>query len=76
MLLVHRPRALLNGFAKSLLVTIDHHDLGCWDPVLALDGLKVAYDVMSRDEEDKQSLNDLLARMAALDAGMAVKLLA
>lgn len=76
MLLVHRPRALLKGFAQSLLATIDHHDLGTWDPALALDGLKVAYDVMSRDEDDKESINALLARMVALDAGVAVKLLA
>jgi type VI secretion system protein VasJ len=76
MLLVHRPRALLKGFAQSLLATIDRHDLGSWDPALALDGLKVAYDVMSRDDEDKETVNALLTRMAALDAGMAVKLLA
>ncbi|MGB4117623.1 MAG: type VI secretion system protein TssA [Polaromonas sp.] len=76
MLLVHRPRALLKGFAQSLLATIDRHDLASWDPALALDGLKVAYDVMSRDDEDKESVNALLTRMAALDAGMAVKLLA
>lgn len=76
MLLLHRPRALLKGFAQSLLATIDHHDLGRWDPELALDGLKVAYDVMSRDEDDKESINALLARMVQLDAGVAVKLLA
>lgn len=76
LLLVHRPRALLKGFAQSLLAIIDHHDLGIWDPALALDGLKIAYDVMARDEEDKESINGLLARIAALDASAAVKLLA
>ena len=75
LLLAHRPRAALHGFAESILATIDHHALATWDPDLAIDGMKVAYGVWSRDDDDKDLAASVLAKIALLDATAAVKLL-
>lgn len=74
LLLKHRPGAALKAFAHAVVEAIDRHQLGAWDPAMALDGLQVAYGVMARNEEDRDAADALLARIVALDAGMAVKL--
>jgi len=74
LLLQHRPGAALKAFAQAVVEAIDRHQLGSWDPVMALDGLKVAYGVMARNEEDRDAADALLARIVALDAATAVKL--
>ena len=74
LLLQHRPGAALKAFAHAVVEAIDRHQLGTWDPAMALDGLQVAYGVMARNEEDRDAADALLARIVALDAGMAVKL--
>ncbi|SFU61263.1 type VI secretion system protein VasJ [Polaromonas sp. YR568] len=74
LLLEHRPGAMLKAFAQTVVESIDRHELTVWDPAMALDGLKVAYGVMTRDEEDRSKADALLARIVGLDAGMAVKL--
>jgi len=74
LLLQHRPGAALKAFAQAVVESIDRHELTVWDPAMALDGLQVAYGVMTRDEEDRSAADALLARIVTLDAGMAVKL--
>lgn len=74
LLLEHRPGAALKAFAQGLVASIDRHDLAVWDPALALDGLAVAYGVMARKEDDRQTAEALLKRIVALDAGAAVRL--
>jgi type VI secretion system protein VasJ len=74
LLLQHRPGAMLKAFAQTVVESIDRHQLTVWDPAMALDGLQVAYGVMTRDEEDRSAADALLARIVSLDAGMAVKL--
>lgn len=74
LLLQHRPGAALKAFAQAVVESIDRHQLTVWDPAMALDGLQVAYGVMTRDEEDRTLADALLARIVTLDAGMAVKL--
>ncbi len=74
LLLQHRPGAALKAFAQAVVDSIDRHELTVWDPAMALDGLQVAYGVMTRDEEDRSAADALLARIVTLDAGMAVKL--
>jgi len=74
LLLQHRPGAALKAFAQAVVEAIDRHQLGTWDPAMALDGLKVAYGVMTRNEEDRVAADALLARIVALDAATAVKL--
>lgn len=74
LLLQHRPGAALSAFAQAVVQAIDRHQLGSWDPAMALDGLQVAYGVMARNEEDRAAADTLLARIVALDAATAVKL--
>ncbi|WP_411885904.1 type VI secretion system protein TssA [Polaromonas sp. YR568] len=74
LLLKHRPGAALTAFAQAVVQAIDRHQLGAWDPAMALDGLQVAYGVMARNEEDRGAADALLARIVALDAATAVKL--
>jgi type VI secretion system protein VasJ len=74
LLLQHRPGAALKAFAQAVVQAIDRHQLGVWDPAMALDGLQVAYGVMVRNEEDRGAADALLARIVALDAATAVKL--
>lgn len=74
LLLQHRPGAALKAFAQAVVEAIDRHQLGVWDPAMALDGLQVAYGVMARNEEDRAAADALLARIVALDAAAAVKL--
>ncbi|MFS2036349.1 type VI secretion system protein TssA [Polaromonas sp. CT11-55] len=74
LLLQHRPGAALKAFAQAVVEAIDRHQLGAWDPAMALDGLQVAYGVMARNEEDRDAADALLARIVALDAATAVKL--
>lgn len=74
LLLLQRPGAALDAFALSIVDTIDKHLLTAWEPGLALDGLQVAYKVMTRNDEGKATADGLLQRVVALDAAAAVKL--
>jgi type VI secretion system protein VasJ len=74
LLFAERPGANIEAFAQAILTDIDRHDLVAWDPPLALAGLVVAYPVLARDENGKPRADALLARIAALDAQAAVKL--
>lgn len=74
LLLLQRPGAALEAFALSLVDSIDRHQLAEWDPALALDGLQVAYKVMTRNEDSKAAADSLLKRVVSLDAAAAVKL--
>lgn len=74
MLLTERPGAALEAFATTLVDRIEHHHLTEWDPALALDGLQVAYRVMTRNEDNKPAADTLLKRVVALDPLAAVKL--
>ncbi|MES2509496.1 MAG: type VI secretion system protein TssA [Pseudomonadota bacterium] len=74
LLLLQRPGAALDAFALSIVDTIDKHLLTAWEPVLALDGLQVAYKVMTRNDEGKAVADGLLQRVVALDSAAAVKL--
>lgn len=74
LLLVQRPGAALDAFAFSIVDTIDKHLLADWEPTLAIDGLQVAYKVMTRNEDSKAVADGLLKRVLALDASAAFKL--
>ncbi len=74
LLLAERPGAALEAFALSLIDIIDRHQLADWEPVLALDGLQVAYKVMTRNEDNKVAADSLLKRVVSLDTVAAVKL--
>jgi type VI secretion system protein VasJ len=75
LLLQHRPGAALGAFALSIVETIDRHVLESWDPDLARDGLQIAYQVLTRNEEGGDSSVRLLQRLIKLDAALAVKLI-
>ncbi len=74
LLLQERPGAALEAFALPLVDCIDRFRLTDWEPDLALDGLQVAYKVLSRDETGNPAAVNLLQRIAALDASAAFKL--
>ena len=74
LLLTERPDAALEAFALSLVDSIDRHQLADWEPALALDGLQVAYKIMTRHEDNKIAADGLLERVLSLDAVAAVKL--
>jgi type VI secretion system protein VasJ len=74
LLFAERPGANIEAFAQAILADIDRHDLAAWDPPLALAGLVAAYPILARDESGKPRADALLARIAALDAQAAVKL--
>lgn len=70
-----RPHANLEPFAQAIIDQIDHHDLASWDPQLTIEGLRAAYSVFAQDNGNRSRSDALLARIASLDAGAAVKLL-
>ena len=74
LLFAERPGANIEAFAQAILADIDRHDLVAWDPPLALAGLAAAYPILARDENGKPRADALLARIAALDAKVAVQL--
>lgn len=74
LLLTERPGAALEAFALTLVDSVDRHQLADWEPALALDGLQVAYKVMTRNEDNKATADGLLKRVVLLDAVTAVKL--
>lgn len=74
LLLQERPGAALEAFALPLVECIDRFRLAEWEPGLALDGLQVAYQVLSREEASNPAAVSLLQRIAALDASAAFKL--
>lgn len=74
LLLQERPGAALEAFALPLVECIDRFKLEQWEPALALDGLQLAYRVLSRDDAANPAAVQLLQRIAALDASAAFKL--
>ena len=76
LLLTERRHVGLQPFAQAILDEIDRHGLDSWDPPLALAGLKVAYAIAAQDETNPRRGDALLARILALDAAAAVRLIA
>jgi len=74
LLFAQRPGANLDAFARALIAEIDRFELQTWDPPLALSGLQAAYNIVARNDEAKSEADVLLARIVALDASAAVKL--
>jgi len=74
LLFAQRPGANLDAFARALIAEIDRFELQTWDPPLALSGLQAAYNIVARNDEAKSETDALLARIVALDASAAVKL--
>ena len=74
LLLQERPGAALEAFVLPLVECIDQFRLAQWEPALALDGLQVAYQVLSREDAGNVSALKLLQRIAGLDASAAFKL--
>ena len=74
LLFAQRPGANLDAFARALVAEIDRFELQTWDPPLALSGLQAAYNIVARNDEAKSEADVLLARIVALDASAAVKL--
>jgi type VI secretion system protein VasJ len=75
LLLAERPGANLDPFAHALLADVERHGLAAWDPPLALEGLLAAYKVLARNDEGKEATDALLAKITAIDAEAAVKLI-
>jgi type VI secretion system protein VasJ len=73
-LLDERPGANLIPFARMIAEEINRYQLTEWDPPLAAAGLAAAWRVLSRDDEFKPESDALLARLVAIDAEAAVRL--
>ncbi|WP_237772373.1 type VI secretion system protein TssA [Herbaspirillum robiniae] len=74
LLLAERPGASLDAFARALVTEVDRYCLTEWDPPLAASALQAAWNVLSRNDELKTETDALLARLVAIDAGAAVRL--
>ena len=74
LLLQERPGAALEAFVLPLVECIDRYKLAEWEPILALDGLEVAYKVLSREDAANTAAVGLLQRIAAIDASAAFHL--
>nr|WP_202031689.1 type VI secretion system protein TssA [Paraburkholderia sacchari] len=75
LLLEHRPGARLDSFARAVVAEIDRYGVAAWDPALAADGLRAAWAVLSRNDENQAETDALLARIAPLNAATAVRLI-
>ncbi|TDV28722.1 type VI secretion system protein VasJ [Paraburkholderia caballeronis] len=74
LLFEHRPGAHLDPFARALIAEVDRFELDVWDAPLAIDGLRAAYAILARNDENRAEADALLARIAPLDAAAAVLL--
>lgn len=75
LMLDQRPASNLYPFAMIIVEEIDRFRLTEWEPLLAIKGLKLAYQVMMRNAENRTEADRLLARIIELDAGAAVRLI-
>jgi type VI secretion system protein VasJ len=75
LLLEHRPGARLDAFARALIEEIDRYGVAAWDPALTADALRAAYAILSRNDENEAETAGILARIAPLDVGVAVRLI-
>nr|WP_306806062.1 type VI secretion system protein TssA [Caballeronia sp. BR00000012568055] len=73
-LLEYRPGARLDAFARALVEEIDRFGVAAWDPSLTADALRAAYGILSRNDANEDETARLLARIAPLDVGIAVRL--
>jgi type VI secretion system protein VasJ len=75
LLLEHRPGARLDSFARAMVAEIDRFGVCTWDPTQAVEGLRAAYAILSRNDENQAEADALLARIAPLNAAAAVRLI-
>ncbi|BBU32792.1 hypothetical protein BTHE68_65260 (plasmid) [Burkholderia sp. THE68] len=75
LLLEHRPGARLDAFARALVEEVDRYGVASWDPELTADALRAAYAILSRNDQNEAETAALLARIAPLDVGIAVRLI-
>jgi type VI secretion system protein VasJ len=74
LLLEHRPGARLDSFARAVVDEIDRFGVCTWDPPQAVEGLRAAYAILNRNDDNQAEADALLARIAPLDAAAAVRL--
>jgi type VI secretion system protein VasJ len=70
----HRPGATIAPFAQGLLDCVRSYKLQVWEPQLALEALKTAYKVMSRNEDSKTDAESIIGLIAEIDLSEAAKL--
>ena len=75
LLLEHRPGARLDSFARAVVAEIDRFGVCTWDPPQAVEGLRAAYAILSRNDDNQAEADALLARIAPLNAAAAVRLI-
>ncbi len=75
LLLENRPGARIDPFARALIAEIDRCGVATWDPQLAADGLRAAYAILARNDDNAAETDALLARIAPLDVAIAVRLI-
>ncbi|WP_321935716.1 type VI secretion system protein TssA [Paraburkholderia sp. J8-2] len=75
LLLENRPGARLDAFARALVEEIDRYGAAAWEPELTADALRAAYAILSRNEQNEAETAALLARIAPLNAAIAVRLI-
>lgn len=71
----YRPSAAWRPLAQATIDDIEHHDLEVWDPSLALAGWSAAYAVFRQGDDEDEKAARLLARIARIDATVALQLL-
>lgn len=74
LLFEYRPGAHLAPFARAVIAEVDRFALDSWDSVLAANGLRAAYNILARNEENRVEADALLERLTQLDAATAVML--
>lgn len=74
LLSLHREGRVPLPFARLLVEKIQHHDLGLWDPELAVEGWVAAYAVLSQDDADPLERHAALTAITRLDAARAIAL--
>jgi type VI secretion system protein VasJ len=58
-----------------VVAEIDRFGVCTWDPPQAVEGLRAAYAILSRNDDNQAEADALLARIAPLNAAAAVRLI-
>lgn len=74
LLLEQRRGTRLDPFARAIIADIDRFDVCTWAPQEAAEGLRAAWMILSRNDDNTAEADSLLARIASLNAGIAVRL--
>ncbi|WP_296223971.1 type VI secretion system protein TssA [Ralstonia sp. UBA689] len=74
-LLLEQRRGIgLEPFARTIIADIDRFEVCTWAPHDAAEGLRAAWTILSRNDDNKAEADSLLVRIASLNAAIAVRL--